>query len=131
MKTNTETIAALYEAFGQGNIPFIVENVAETFTWTDPSDPAIVPYGGTHVGRDGFLYFFQQLGGQTQTTHWSVENYAADGDVVFATGQHGITVPKTGKNDLTHWAMRWQFAGGQVVAGESFYDTAGVAEAFR
>ncbi|MFN8352974.1 MAG: nuclear transport factor 2 family protein [Spirosomataceae bacterium] len=130
MKT-TEKIQAIYEAFGQGNVPFILENVADNFTWTDPSDPAIVPHSGTYVGRDGFLTFFQRLGGNTTTTAWEVSGYVSEGNKVVATGKHGVIVNATGKSHLNDWAMEWTFEGDKLVAGRSYYDTAGLEQAFK
>lgn len=131
MKTNKQTIEALYGAFSVGNVPFILENVADNFTWIDPCDPAIVPHGGKHVGKAGFLNFFQQLGGNVDTTLFEVGSYVSEGDTVVAMGKHGITVRATGKSNLIEWAMVWQFENGVPVGGQSYYDTAGVATAFQ
>src|ERR1700751_2024786 len=98
--TNKETVKAMYDAFGTGNIPFILETVSENFTWQDPNDPSIVPFGGKHTGRAGMTEFFQQLGGNTDTTVWEVNNYVSEGETVVAEGKHGFTSKKTGKSAL-------------------------------
>jgi len=128
--TTTATIKALYDAFATGNIPFIIEIVSENFTWHDPSDPSVVPYGGIHEGRKGFMNFFQQLGESTETTLWQVDNYTSEGNVVVAEGRHGLRSKKTGKLALSDWSMTWKFENGTPVAGRSYYDTAAVEKAF-
>ena len=123
MKTNKETVEALYNAFGQGNIPFILDAVSEEFTWTDPSNPAILPQGGTHVGKSGFLRFFEKLGEKVDTTHFVVENYLAEGNTVVASGKHGVRIKTSGKEHTNHWIMIWDFEGGIPVRGRSVFDT--------
>ncbi|WP_338868074.1 nuclear transport factor 2 family protein [Spirosoma sp. SC4-14] len=131
MKTNQQIIEAIYAAFGQGNVPFILETVSEQFTWTDPCNPAIVPYGGTHIGRPGLLTFFQQLGLSTETTLWQVDEYVAGGNTVVATGKHNIRVNATGKHAENDWVMIWHFQDGALISGRSYYDTACFVNAFQ
>ena len=124
MKTNKETVQAIYDAFGQGNIPFILESVDENFTHFDPSDPNIAPQGGQYNGRNEFLGFFQKLGGSVDTTLWQVDNYVADGNDVVATGKHGVTVKSTGKSGVIEWVMIWHFDHGIPMSIRNYYDTA-------
>jgi len=129
--TTKETLKALYDAFASGNIPFILESVSEDFTWQDPCDPAVVPYGGTHKGRSGFGKFFQKLGGSTETTLWDVNEYVCEGNNVVATGRHGFKSKNSGKDVETDWAMIWTFKENIPVAGRAYYDTSSVENAFR
>jgi|GEM_PF-1593562 len=131
MKTNQQIIEAIYTAFGQGNVPFILEAVAEGFTWTDPCNPDIVPYGGTHTGRNGFLNFFQQLGSSTDTTLWQIDEYIAAANTVVAIGKHTVRVKSTGKYAENEWVMVWHFQNGVPVNGRSYYDTARFTSAFQ
>jgi len=128
--TPTETLKAMYDAFATGNIPFVLETLSEDFTWTDPADPAIVPYGGMYHGRAAMMDFFQKLGGSTNTTLWQVDNYVSDGDMVVAEGKQGIQCKKTGKNALMEWSMTWRFKNGIPVAGRSYYNTSAAEKAF-
>lgn len=123
MKTNKETIEAIYNAFGQGNIPFILDTVSDEFMWTDPSDPAIIPQGGTFIGKSGFLGFFEKLGDKIDTTHFEVENYLAEGNTVVASGKHGVRVKTSGQEYTNNWIMIWDFENGKPVKGRSVFDT--------
>jgi ketosteroid isomerase-like protein len=128
--TTKETLKAMYEAFATGNIPFILETVSEDFTWQDPSDPAVVPFGGVHKGRAGLMDFFQKLGGSTETTLWQVDDYVNEGEMVVAEGKHGFQSKKTGKSALLEWSMVWKFKDGIPVAGRAYYNTAAAEKAF-
>jgi ketosteroid isomerase-like protein len=129
--TTKETVKALYDAFAEGNIPFILQSVSEDFTWEDPCDSSVVPYGGMHKGRSGFGEFFQQLGGSVETTLWEVKEYVSEGNKVAAAGRHGFKNKNTGKSVTTDWAMVWTFNGDTPVTGKAYYDTSAVETAFR
>jgi ketosteroid isomerase-like protein len=124
MKTNKQTVAAIYEAFGQGNIPFILESVDENFTHFDPTDPTITSHGGQFSGKEEFLSFFQKLGGSVDTTLFEVEKIVADGDNVVATGKHCVTIKKTRKSGIIDWVMVWTFKNGTPMSIKNYYDTA-------
>jgi len=128
--TTKETVKAMYDAFATGNIPFILETVSEDFMWHDPSDPSLVPYGGLHKGRTGFMEFFQQLGGNTETTLWQVDDYVSEGETVVAEGKHGFQSKTTGKNAVSEWSMVWKFKNGVPVAGRAYYNTSATEKAF-
>ncbi len=123
MKTEKETVEAIYHAFGQGNIPFILDTVTDEFTWTDPSNPTILPQGGTFVGKSGFLSFFEKLGEKIDTTHFEVDNYLAEGNTVVASGKHGVRVKTSGQEYINNWIMIWDFENGKPVKGRSAFDT--------
>jgi len=105
--TTKETVKAIYDAFATGNIPFILESVSEDFTWQDPCNPSIAPYGGTYKGRSAFGEFFQKLGDNTETTLWEVNEYVSEGDKVIALGRHGFQTKHAGKSVATDWVMIW------------------------
>jgi ketosteroid isomerase-like protein len=129
--TKKAKIEALYEAFAIGNIPLILEKIANDFTWSDPCDPAIAPQGGKYHGKDGFLQFFHNLAGSTTTTLWEVNHIAEEGDTVLAIGKHGVTINKTGKHIVIDWAMYWHFENELPVSGGSFIDTARYQQMFN
>jgi ketosteroid isomerase-like protein len=126
-----ETVKALYDAFAAGNVPFLLESVSEDFTWQDPCDSSVVPYGGIHKGRTGFGEFFQKLAGSTETMLWEVNDYVCEGNKVVAAGRHGFKTKNTGKSVTTDWVMIWTFEESIPVAGRSYYDTSGIENAFR
>ena|ERR1051326_7942200 len=128
--TTKETVKALYDAFATGNIPFILENISENFTWKDPSDPSLVPFGGEHKGRNGMMNFFQKLDGSTNITLWEVNDYVSEGNRVVAQGKHGFQSRKTGKNALLEWTMVWKLENGIPVSGRAYYNTAASEKAF-
>ena len=131
MKTNQQIVEGIYAAFAQGNVPFILENVAENFTWQDPNNFAIVPHGGIYSGRTEFLNFFRQLDADTATLSFDVSDYATASNLVVAIGQHSVQAKKTGKPLTFEWTMVWRFENGVPVSGRSYYDTASAEKIYQ
>src|SRR4051794_1299431 len=65
--SNAKTVQKLYEAFGRGDMPAILEMLAEDVQWESWSDNSAqnagVPWFELKQGRDGVLEFFQMVGG--------------------------------------------------------------------
>ena len=129
--TTKETVKAMYDAFAKGDIPAILEQMPEHFTWQDPCDPSIVPYGGKFDGKTQMVNFFQQLGGSTDTTLWEVNEYISEDDKVVAIGRHGFTCKKTGKKAISDFAMVWHFKNAEPASGRSYYNSGDSERAFQ
>lgn len=68
--SNLETVKAIYEAFGKGDIPFILDQLAKTVEWEAWADNTAqkenVPWLKMRRGKEGVLEFFktvESLGG--------------------------------------------------------------------
>ncbi|QIP14495.1 SnoaL-like domain-containing protein [Spirosoma aureum] len=62
MKTNTETVQAIYEAFGRGDLPALLDYLADDVNleiWADNSaQKHNVPWMEPHTGKAGATEFF-------------------------------------------------------------------------
>ena len=76
MSQNLATVTAIYEAFGKGDIPAILDHMAADVQWEAWADnsaqKAGVPWLQARQGKDGVLAFFQYLGTQMQVTEFQV-----------------------------------------------------------
>ena len=66
--TNTATVQAIYEAFGKGDVPAILEQLAEDVAWEhwlggNSAADAGIAYLTPRSGRDGVAQFFAALHG--------------------------------------------------------------------
>ncbi len=77
MGVGVELIKQTYEAFGRGDIPAVLDNVAEDVQW---SAPGTLPQGGQFQGRSGVREFFQGLGGAWQSLALYVETVSEAGE---------------------------------------------------
>lgn len=111
---NIETVRHAYESFGRGDIPAVLETLADDIVWTVPP---VDDWGGTYRGRDAVLGFFASL--PERYGPWDVqpEEFVADGDRVVALGRHrfpdGHEIP---------FAMVWTLRDGHAVTFQEYVD---------
>ena len=126
---NTERVAGIFEAFGRGDIPHILDQLADDARFVSHLDP-IVPWAGEYTGKDNVARFFQALGGSVDVADHPVHAVVAQGDTVVATGDVSFSVRETGKAGSSSWVYIFKLANGQVLSYDQFNDTR-LAEAFR
>lgn len=73
---NTEQVKAIFEAFGRGDVPFILDQLAADVRFTSHLDP-VVPWAGEFSGRDNVAQFFGALGGSVEVTGHPVNGLVA------------------------------------------------------
>ncbi|MGH7601511.1 MAG: nuclear transport factor 2 family protein [bacterium] len=132
MNTNLNTVRAIYEAFGRGDIPAILAKLDENVEWEYGAAPHEVPWLQPRRGRNGAGEFFASLA--AVEFHSFVPKAIFEGDnVVVALIDLSVTVKKTGKKiteeDETHV---WRFNNaGKVVRFRHCADTNQHVQAFR
>lgn len=66
MSENLKTVAAVYEAFGRGDIEFILDKLAEDVAWeqwgNNVAQKTGVPWLQSRRGKEGVLEFFSVVG---------------------------------------------------------------------
>ncbi len=99
-----ETTHAVFERFGAGDIPGILENL-------DPAivinfyGPAVIPYAGDYSGLDEARRFFETVLSSVDIHQFEPEQFFSDGDMVAVTGHLNLTARSTGKtidSDFAH-----------------------------
>ncbi|QJW90542.1 SnoaL-like domain-containing protein [Spirosoma taeanense] len=87
MKTNQEIVQAIYEAFGQGNIPAILDHLADDVQWESWADNSAqqqnVPWLKARQGKEAVPEFFSIVG-QLNLTDFQVLSIMAGGNQVAA-----------------------------------------------
>jgi ketosteroid isomerase-like protein len=79
--------------------------------------------------KEALRGYFDGLLGDFAMIHYTIENYVAEGDIVFARCTTSWRSKKTGKSFETPKADFWRFRDGKVVEFYEFYDTAQVMAA--
>lgn len=126
---NTQRAYAIFDAFGRGDIPYILGELTNDSRFTSHLDP-IVPWAGDFVGKDNVVRYFQALGGSVEVIDHPVSTVVAQGDTVVAMGEVSFRVRETGKAGSSAWVYIFTFANGQLESFTQFNDQ-GLAEAFR
>jgi ketosteroid isomerase-like protein len=132
--SNIDTVKAMYEAFGRGDVPAILEKLDENVEWDTDYDPhsAAAPWLEPRRGRENVPGFFEAVG-TMQITKFEPHTFGADGNKVVSVvdleadreGKHYV-LPNTGHlwvfNDqgkvtkfqhMTDTALQWRVANGK------------------
>jgi len=127
---NSAIVGTIYEAFGKGDVPFIISQLDKNVLW-EVMGAKPNPIAGTYKGAANVPAFFAALGGNYQLENFQVQYLVdADDNTVIAKGYHGGKGSVSGKPLKTHWAMEWKFNDdGKVIEYRNMYDTQAYANA--
>jgi ketosteroid isomerase-like protein len=127
---NVTIVQGIYAAFGQGDIPAILDVFADDVELHEPPGGA-PPFTGIYRGRDGAGTFFQEMVGAVDVLALEPQEFVAQGDTVVVLGHYRFRAKATGITYDTDWAMVWWFRAGKVVKFQIHDDSATEAAALR
>ncbi|HEX5691443.1 MAG TPA: nuclear transport factor 2 family protein [Roseiflexaceae bacterium] len=128
-ESNLTIAQGIYSAFGQGNIPAILDVFADDVELHEPPG-GTPPFTGVYHGLDGAATFFRNLVETVDVLAMEPQEFVAQGDVVVVLGHYRFRPKTTGIPYDTDWAMVWRFRDGKVSKFQVHYDTATEAAAF-
>ena len=106
-ETSVQVIKKIYECFQRGDIPGVMERIAEDVEWGIPSVASTeVPWHGVRRGRQGALSFFQALGANCEFPRFEFDSLVSEGNQVYATIHFDVVIKKNGKRasmDALHY----------------------------
>lgn len=128
MQDHLATVGAIYAAFGKGDIPAILDRMADDVHWEEWADnsaqKAGVPWMLPRQGKEGVLEFFKVMGG-LQVTDFRVLSLMAGGSQVAVEFEIEFAVPSTGRRLRDQEMHLWTFDdSGKVVRLRHYTDTA-------
>jgi ketosteroid isomerase-like protein len=128
MNKHLETVSKMYEAFGKGDIPAIISNLADDVRWEEWTDNAAqkagVPWLKSGKGKDAALDFFKMLG-EMKFNHFEVKSLMEGPGQVAAEVVLEIEIPSTGASIKDEEIHLWTFNdAGKVVRFRHYVDTA-------
>lgn len=129
MTNHLTTVTAIYEAFGKGDVPTILNFMAEDVQWEAWADntaqKAGVPWLQPRHGKEGVLAFFQLLGSSMNVTEFQVLSIMAGGNQVAVEFVIGVEIPSLGTRYRDEELHLWTFNdSGQVTRLRHYTDTA-------
>jgi ketosteroid isomerase-like protein len=132
---NLETVQEIYQAFGTGNVPAILNHLSETVEWDVVYERSLtdVPWTQPIRGKNNVVQFFQNLMENAELKHFDVTKFLDGGDVVVALCDVELAVKKNGKKiQETDEAHVWRFdSAGKVASFKHSADTHQHAQAWK
>jgi ketosteroid isomerase-like protein len=121
-----QKVQTIYAAFGRGDVPAILEHLAEDIEWEYQPVHHTVPWLQKQRGRSGAAAFFQSAGEHLDISHFAPKTFLEGPGIVAVLVDIDATVRKTGRSfcerDEVHL---WHFdAAGRVVRFRHCVDTA-------
>lgn len=129
MNNNIATVNTLYEAFGKGDIPAIIDLLADNVQWEQWADnfaqKAGVPWMQARNGKDGVLEFFRIIG-KLSIKDFQVLSVMGDGgNQVAAEFVIEAEIPASGGHYRDEEIHLWTFdEKGKIIRLRHYTDTA-------
>lgn len=126
---NTAIVQQAYSNFKSGNIPALLDLMADDVTWQLP-EMKDVPFGGKRTGRDGVGEFFSILGANQESLSFDPVESVAQGDKVVSLGSYRWRVKSTNREYACNFAHVFTISGGKITNFLEFTDTAAAVNAY-
>jgi ketosteroid isomerase-like protein len=122
--TQTETIQEIYQAFGRGDVPAIIERLADDVDWEHDAPDHDIPWLKPGRGKPHVLAFFAVIASQLSITRFELKGLLTGADQVVAMIGIDAKVISTGKTFTDLEAHLWTFApNGKVARFRHLTDT--------
>ena len=129
--SNIPAVQAIYEAFGKGDIPAILDRLSDDVEWERGGKDHGVPWLTPGRGKAHATKFFESLGA-VEITKFEPKNLLEGGDQVAAVIDIELAVKATGAIVRDEELHLWTFApDGKVAAFHHVVDTAQHIAAYK
>ena len=126
---NKATVGSMYEAFGRGDVPFILSQFSSNFA-LDARSGARLPYTGMYNAAN-IANYFVGLNDTFETATFDVNSIIGEGNMVAAFGSQSGKARASGKPFAFDWAMYWVFnADGLADKCQIYIDSAAAEAAY-
>jgi ketosteroid isomerase-like protein len=129
MRSNVDTVKAITEALGRGDLLAVMGMVSKNVRWAvNAADREAAPWFGVYEGNRSLPDFFAELAKLT-FTDFTLKAIVSDGDLVMTWLHVAFTSPLGRDVDMEEVQI-WRLADGKVTSVDTLLDTAAVAAAF-
>jgi uncharacterized protein len=136
MSNEAENVEILRDTYRQwhetrgGSVKQFLSIADPAINWgSAPRGAAPLTFAKQYNGREALQSYFDGLLADWAMVHYTIDEYTAQGDVVFARGSCAWTNKKTGKTAETPKVDFWRFRNGKAVEFYEYFDTACAAAA--
>jgi len=127
---NTKVVQDAYAAFGRGDIPGVIANLADDVVWNGVYGAGPhVPTSGERRGKAAVSEFFGQVAANVNFLKFEPREFVATGDKVVALGHYTATTP-TNRTFDSDFAMVFTLRDGKVTHFQEFTDSAAINAAY-
>jgi uncharacterized protein len=128
---NTQLVQEGYATFGRGDIPGLLNMLADDVVWVTPGPPEQLPAAGMRHGRAEVAQFFSVLKDTEEVEQFEPREFIAQGDKVVALIKYRSRIKATGRTVDTELAHVFTLRDGKIAEFREFFDTAAAVAAFQ
>lgn len=114
---NVKTTMGIYEAFGRGDVPAILEHLDDDVAWERQARDTGLPYLRSRRGRDEVAGFFTDLMANLELTHFEPQAFCNGGDTVAVPVVHAGRIVGGGDIPTMDEVHVWRFGPDGKVTG--------------
>jgi ketosteroid isomerase-like protein len=126
---NVQIVKSMYEAIGRGDVPGLLNRVADDVDW-EFLGPKELPFAGNRHGKEGVANFFAVLRETAEVKDFAIDQTVAEGDTVVVLGHERFRVKATGREWTAHWAHVHFVRDGKVWRFREHSDSAAILSAY-
>ncbi len=123
MGAATAIVQQAYTAFGQGNVPAILELVADEVDW-ELVGPKNLPYAGLRRNRDEVAAFFAAIPMADAIHVFEPREFIEADEHVTVLGWEQSTALDSKQDFASEWAHVFTVKGGKITRWRGFFNTA-------
>ena len=123
MSTSTEIVKEMYAAFGRGDVPAILERVADEVDW-EFVGPASLAYAGPRRNRTEVAAFFAAIPQADEIHVFEPREFIDAGEHVTVLGWEQSKALETGQEFSSEWVHVFTLKNGKVTRWRGFFNTA-------
>jgi ketosteroid isomerase-like protein len=128
---NISAVQALYAAFGRGDMATVMAGLSDDIEWVLPGPKEVIPFAGTHRGREAVAQFFLQMNETLEFEQLEPREFVAQGDKVVVLGHSRDRMKSTGRTIENEWAAVVTVRDGKVARYQIYEDTAAIVSGLR
>lgn len=123
MGAATAIVKQAYEAFGRGDVPAILNLIADQVDWEFVGS-ASLPYAGRRKDKKGVGDFFAEVSRVDEIHTFEPREFIEAGEHVTVLGWESSTARDTKKKFETQWIHLFTVKNGKVTRWRGFFNTA-------
>lgn len=125
MAANLETTRKVYELFGKGEIPTLMnDHLDAACVWISPGPGDRLPWAGEFKGKPAILDFFTRVAQNLEFTEVVIREMIEQGDTVVIFGASAVRIKKTQKMMNEEWVHIVKYNQGMIVSFREYNDSA-------
>jgi uncharacterized protein len=128
---NIQVVQRLFTAYAQGDMPAVLDTIADDVLWQEPGPADILSLAGTRRGRDQVADWFRALDEGEEILQFEPREFLADGEKVVVLGFERVRVRATGQTYENEWAFVFAVREAKVAELRAYHDTAAMVAAYR